>query len=96
MRITFSLGEIVGTEQRMTEDLTKVDFFRDERLVDDPYRFYEALRDMKLVRDDEPMMMLRNQGMVLGEGSEKMSKSKGNVVAPDELVAQHLDRCLPA
>ena len=51
--------------------------------------FTKALRDMKLVRDNEPMMMLRNQGMVLGEGSEKMSKSKGNVVAPDELVAQH-------
>lgn len=51
--------------------------------------FTKALRDMKLVRDDEPVMMLRNQGMVLGEGSEKMSKSKGNVVAPDELVAKH-------
>ena len=29
----------------MTEDLTSVDFFRDGRLTDDPYRFYEALRD---------------------------------------------------
>src|ERR1051325_11308669 len=28
----------------MTEDLTTVDFFRDGRLTDDPYRFYEALR----------------------------------------------------
>ena len=29
----------------MTEDLTSVDFFRDGRLTDDPYRYYEALRD---------------------------------------------------
>src|ERR1700742_3383494 len=29
----------------MAEDLTSVDFFRDSRLTDDPYRFYEALRD---------------------------------------------------
>jgi leucyl-tRNA synthetase len=33
--------------------------------------------------------MLRNQGIVLGEDSEKMSKSRGNVVAPDDLVAQY-------
>ena len=32
------------------------------------------------------MMQLRNQGMVLGEDSEKMSKSRGNVIAPDDLV----------
>ena len=29
----------------MAEDLTSVDFFRDSRLTDDPYRFYEALRN---------------------------------------------------
>ena len=33
------------------------------------------------------MLQLRNQGMVLGEDSEKMSKSRGNVIAPDKLVA---------
>jgi leucyl-tRNA synthetase len=35
------------------------------------------------------MRMLRNQGIILGEDDEKMSKSRGNVVAPDELVARH-------
>jgi leucyl-tRNA synthetase len=35
------------------------------------------------------MIQLRNQGMVLGEDSEKMSKSRGNVVAPDDLVRQY-------
>ncbi len=51
--------------------------------------FTKALRDMKLVRDDEPMRQLRNQGVILGEDSEKMSKSRGNVVAPDELVERY-------
>lgn len=48
--------------------------------------FHKALRDMGIVKGNEPMMQLRNQGMVLGEDSEKMSKSRGNVVAPDDLV----------
>jgi leucyl-tRNA synthetase len=48
--------------------------------------FHKALRDMGITRGDEPMLQLRNQGMVLGEDNEKMSKSRGNVVAPDQLV----------
>jgi leucyl-tRNA synthetase len=48
--------------------------------------FHKALRDMGITRGNEPMIQLRNQGMVLGEDSEKMSKSRGNVVAPDNLV----------
>ena len=51
--------------------------------------FTKALRDMGLLDFDEPMLQLRNQGIILGEDSEKMSKSRGNVVAPDELVAQY-------
>jgi leucyl-tRNA synthetase len=46
------------------------------------------MRDMGLVSFDEPMLALYNQGMVLGEDGEKMSKSRGNVVAPDHLVQQ--------
>lgn len=48
--------------------------------------FHKALRDIGVTRGDEPMSALRNQGMVLGEDSEKMSKSRGNVVSPDNLV----------
>ncbi|MHC1740767.1 MAG: leucine--tRNA ligase [Anaerolineaceae bacterium] len=48
--------------------------------------FHKALRDMGITEGPEPMLQLRNQGMVLGEDSEKMSKSRGNVVSPDELV----------
>jgi leucyl-tRNA synthetase len=51
--------------------------------------FTKALRDMGLVKFGEPMRSLFNQGIILGEDSEKMSKSRGNVVAPDSLVSQH-------
>jgi len=51
--------------------------------------FHKALRDAGIVEGNEPMLQLRNQGIILGEDNEKMSKSRGNVVAPDELVAQY-------
>ena len=51
--------------------------------------FHKALRDMGVTEGHEPMIQLRNQGMVLGEDNEKMSKSKGNVSAPDELVRRY-------
>ena len=51
--------------------------------------FHKALRDMGITEGHEPMTMLRNQGMVLGEDGEKMSKSRGNTVAPDELVNKY-------
>jgi leucyl-tRNA synthetase len=51
--------------------------------------FTKAMRDMGLVPFDEPMKRLFNQGMILGGDNEKMSKSRGNVSAPDELVARY-------
>ena len=51
--------------------------------------FHKAMRDAGIVKGDEPMMQLRNQGMVLGEDDDKMSKSKGNVIAPDVLVNKY-------
>ncbi len=48
--------------------------------------FHKACRDCRITSGPEPMIQLRNQGIVLGEDSEKMSKSRGNVVAPDDLV----------
>ncbi len=51
--------------------------------------FHKACRDMGIVEGPEPMSQLRNQGIVLGEDSEKMSKSRGNVVAPDDLVSRY-------
>jgi leucyl-tRNA synthetase len=51
--------------------------------------FTKALRDMGLLPFGEPMLQLRNQGIILGEDGEKMSKSRGNVVAPDSLVARY-------
>ena len=51
--------------------------------------FHKASRDMGITQGDEPMTQLWNQGMVLGEDGEKMSKSRGNVVNPDNLIAEH-------
>ncbi len=51
--------------------------------------FHKALRDMGITKGDEPMSQLRNQGMVLGEDNEKMSKSRGNVISPDLLVDKY-------
>lgn len=51
--------------------------------------FHKAGRDMGIMKGDEPMTQLRNQGIILGEDSEKMSKSRGNVVSPDDLVASY-------
>ncbi|MBW6467437.1 MAG: leucine--tRNA ligase [Brevefilum sp.] len=48
--------------------------------------FHKACRDLGITKGDEPMLQLRNQGMVLGEDHEKMSKSRGNVVSPDDLI----------
>ena len=51
--------------------------------------FHKALRDMGITEGGEPVMQLRNQGMVLAEDNSKMSKSRGNVVAPDVLVKKY-------
>jgi leucyl-tRNA synthetase len=51
--------------------------------------FHKACRDLGITRGPEPMLQLRNQGIILGEDSEKMSKSRGNVMAPDALVARY-------
>ena len=47
--------------------------------------FTKALRDLGYLNFDEPFTKLFNQGMLSGPDGEKMSKSKGNVVNPDEV-----------
>jgi leucyl-tRNA synthetase len=51
--------------------------------------WHKFLYDIGVVPTKEPFQKLFNQGMILGENNEKMSKSKGNVVNPDEIVASH-------
>lgn len=51
--------------------------------------WHKVLYDLGVVPTKEPFQKLYNQGMILGENNEKMSKSKGNVVNPDEIVASH-------
>jgi len=48
--------------------------------------FTKFMHDIGLVDSDEPMLRLFTQGIILGEDNEKMSKSRGNVVNPDDYV----------
>ena len=48
--------------------------------------FIKALYDMGMVDFEEPFLRLFNQGVILGQDHEKMSKSRGNVVNPDDVV----------
>ena len=48
--------------------------------------FTKALKDFGYLNFDEPFSSLRHQGIILGPDGQKMSKSRGNVVDPDELV----------
>ncbi len=48
--------------------------------------FIKALKKLGYLEFDEPFMALRHQGVVLGIDGQKMSKSKNNVIAPDDLV----------
>jgi leucyl-tRNA synthetase len=51
--------------------------------------WHKVLFDLGLVSTKEPFQALRNQGMILGENGEKMSKSRGNVVNPDDVIRDH-------
>ena len=52
-------------------------------------RFYPSSSDIGVVPFDEPFKKLFNQGMITGKNGIKMSKSKGNVVSPDDLVRDY-------
>lgn len=53
-------------------------------------RFYtKFLNDIGVIDFDEPFIKLFNQGMITGKNGIKMSKSKGNVVSPDDLVRDY-------
>ena len=53
-------------------------------------RFWtKAMRDVGLVAQDEPFRRLFNQGQILGADGERMSKSRGNVQDPDDLVLRY-------
>ena len=51
--------------------------------------WHKFLYDLGVVPTKEPFQKLVNQGMILGSNNEKMSKSKGNVVNPDDIVEQY-------
>ncbi len=51
--------------------------------------FTKAMSDLGIVQEREPFRRLFNQGQILGADGERMSKSRGNVQDPDELVARY-------
>jgi leucyl-tRNA synthetase len=51
--------------------------------------WHKVLHDRGVVSTPEPFQKLVNQGMILGENNEKMSKSRGNVINPDAIVAEY-------
>jgi leucyl-tRNA synthetase len=50
--------------------------------------WHKVLYDLKLVSSREPFYRLVNQGLILGEDGQKMSKSRGNVVNPDDILKE--------
>jgi leucyl-tRNA synthetase len=53
-------------------------------------RFWQkVLFDLDYVSKPEPFQRLVNQGIILGEDNQKMSKSRGNIVNPDDVIDQH-------
>jgi leucyl-tRNA synthetase len=50
--------------------------------------WHKVLYDLELVNTKEPFQRLVNQGMILGEDNQKMSKSRGNVINPDDIVKE--------
>ena len=51
--------------------------------------WHKVLFDLGFVKHSEPFTRLVHQGMILGENNEKMSKARGNVVNPDDVVRQY-------
>ncbi|HPG91467.1 MAG TPA: leucine--tRNA ligase [Rectinema sp.] len=51
--------------------------------------WHKVLYDLGLVNTDEPFLRLVNQGMILGEDNQKMSKSRGNVINPDDIIKNY-------
>jgi len=51
--------------------------------------WHKVLYDCGIVETKEPFAKLFHQGMILGENGEKMSKSRGNVINPDDIVESH-------
>lgn len=51
--------------------------------------WHKVLYDLGIVHTKEPFVKLVNQGLILGEDGQKMSKSRGNIINPDEIIEKY-------
>ena len=56
--------------------------------------WHKVLYDLELVNTKEPFTRLVNQGMILGSDNQKMSKSRGNVINPDDIIKEFGADCM--
>lgn len=94
MRYLAARNETVFTDVEMVKKWLPVDMYMigPEHIV--LHLLYarfltKLLRDEGYLGFDEPFAKMRHQGMILGPDGKKMSKSKGNVISPDEIVEQY-------
>ncbi|HTJ81158.1 MAG TPA: leucine--tRNA ligase [Polyangiaceae bacterium] len=99
LRFTDPKNQEVGWSKQAENDWMPVDLYvggAEHAVLHLLYaRFWhKVLYDAGYVKDAEPFKKLVHQGMILGEDNEKMSKARGNVVNPDDIVKAHGADCL--
>jgi leucyl-tRNA synthetase len=99
LRFTDPQNEAEGWSEKAYDDWMPVDLYMgggEHAVLHLLYaRFWhKVLFDIGRVKHVEPFMRLVHQGLILGEDGEKMSKSRGNVVNPDDIVKAYGADCL--
>ena len=94
LRYPFNKNEDMPFDKAKVNDILPVDIYvggKEHAAMHLIYARYitKALRDLGYLKFDEPFLRLVHQGLILGPDGNKMSKSKGNTIAPDDYVAKY-------